>query len=277
MRKALCMTAAAFFLAGCTASGTGGKNEEKPPEEEKAVHEAGEEKPEPAADLESDEKTKQPAILDKTPKYKIDPENWSLKPLSPDVSPKAVLLTIDDAPDQHSVEMAQTLKKMGVKAIFFVNGHFLDTEEEKARLKEIYQLGFPIGNHTMTHSNLKDLTPSEQKREITVLNDLVEQITGERPRFFRAPFGSNTDESRKIAEEEKMVLMNWTYGYDWESDYQTKEALTEIMINTPYLTDGANLLMHDRKWTSEALSAIVTGLKQKGYEMADPDTIETPL
>lgn len=129
----------------------------------------------------------------------------------------------------------------------------------------------------MTHSNLKDLTASEQKSEIAGLNDLVEQITGERPRFFRAPFGSNTDESRKMAEEEKMVLMNWTYGYDWESDYQTKEALTEIMINTPYLTDGANLLMHDRKWTSEALSAIVTGLKQKGYEMADPDEIETPL
>ncbi|MGD6793524.1 polysaccharide deacetylase family protein [Metabacillus indicus] len=277
MRKALCMTAAAFFLAGCTASDTFGNNVEKPPAEKKAVHEAGEEKAEPAADLESEKKAEQPAILDKTPKYKIDPENWSLKPLSPDVSPKAVLLTIDDAPDQYSVEMAQTLKKMGVKAIFFVNGHFLDTEEEKARLKEIYQLGFPIGNHTMTHSNLKDLTPSEQKREIAGLNDLVEQITGERPRFFRAPFGSNTDESRKIAEEEKMVLMNWTYGYDWESEYQSKEALTEIMINTPYLTDGANLLMHDRKWTSEALSAIVTGLKQKGYEMADPDAIETPL
>ncbi|MGX1194141.1 polysaccharide deacetylase family protein [Metabacillus sp. SLBN-84] len=277
MRKALCMTAAAFLLAGCTASGTGGNKEENPPAEKKTVHEAGKEKPEPAADLESDKKAEQPAILDKTPKYKLDPANWSIKPLSPDVSPKAVLLTVDDAPDQYSVGMAQTLKKMGVKAIFFVNGHFLDTEEEKARLKEIYQLGFPIGNHTMTHSNLKDLTPSEQKSEIAGLNDLVEQITGERPRFFRAPFGSNTDESRKIAEEEKMVLMNWTYGYDWESDYQTKEALTEIMINTPYLTDGANLLMHDRKWTSEALSSIVTGLKQKGYEIADPDAIETPL
>ncbi len=41
------------------------------------------------------------------------------------------------------------------------------------------------------------------------------------------------------------------------------------------INHGANLLMHDRKWTNEALEDIVIGLQDKGYEMADPHTIET--
>lgn len=108
------------------------------------------------------------------------------------------------------------------------------------------------------------------------VNDKVEEITGERPKFFRAPFGSNTDESRKIASEEKMLVMNWTYGYDWESQYMTKDAIADIMVNTELLNNGANLLMHDREWTNAGLEKIVKGLRDKGYELLDPILIETP-
>ena len=108
------------------------------------------------------------------------------------------------------------------------------------------------------------------------MNDRLEELIGERPKFFRAPFGMNTDYSKKLVAEEKMLLMNWTYGYDWENDYQSKDALSDIMVNTPLLRNGANLLMHDREWTSAALEDIVKGLQNKGYKIVDPDLIETP-
>ncbi|MBT2695352.1 polysaccharide deacetylase family protein [Bacillus sp. ISL-55] len=187
-----------------------------------------------------------------------------------------VLLTIDDAPDKNALEMAKTLKDLNVKAIFFVNGHFLDTPEEGEVLKQIHQMGFPIGNHTYNHKSLRDLPEEQQRKEIVDLNDRVEELIGERPQFFRAPFGMNTDYSKQVAADEKMLLMNWTYGYDWEKDYQSKEALADIMVNTPLLLNGANLLMHDRKWTSEALGDIVKGLQNKGYKVVDPTQIETP-
>ncbi|AOH54129.1 polysaccharide deacetylase [Peribacillus muralis] len=209
------------------------------------------------------------------PEYRVNKDTWSFQPIG-DADPKVVLLTFDDAPDKYSLEIAKTLHRLKVPAIFFVNGHFLENDENKAMLKEIHELGFPIGNHTYSHVNLKELTEKEQEREIVKLNNLVEGIIGERPRFFRAPFGSNTDHSKKIAEEEKMLVMNWTYGYDWEKEYQDKNALTEIMLNSPYLGNGANLLMHDRKWTSEAIEDIVKGFQKKGYEMLDPESIETP-
>ncbi|NSL50718.1 polysaccharide deacetylase family protein [Calidifontibacillus erzurumensis] len=208
------------------------------------------------------------------PKYRVNPTSFAVEPLN-ESNENVVLLTIDDAPDKHALEMAKILKQLNVQAIFFVNGHFLKTDEQKAVLKEIYDMGFMIGNHTMTHANLKKLPKEKQYEEIVKLNDLVEEITGERPKFFRAPFGANTDFSRQIVLEEKMVLMNWTYGYDFLEPYMTKDAIREIMVNTNLLQDGANLLMHDREWTKDALKDIVIGLKNKGFEIVDPHVIET--
>ncbi|WP_075617418.1 polysaccharide deacetylase family protein [Paenisporosarcina indica] len=207
------------------------------------------------------------------PLYVLNEANWTFKPIA-DAPKKVVLLTIDDAPDKHALEMAKTLKALNTPAIFFVNGHFLDTDEEKAVLKEIHDLGFAIGNHTQTHANLKDLSEEQQRAEIMQTNETVESIIGEKPKFFRAPFGSNTDFSRALVKNEGMLLMNWTYGYDWEKQYQNAEALTNIMVNSEYLTNGANLLMHDREWTAAALKGIVDGLRGKGYEMIDPATIQ---
>lgn len=209
-------------------------------------------------------------------RYEINPANWTVQPITESANEKVVLLTIDDAPEHYALEMAETLDNLDAKAIFFVNGHFLETEKQQDTLRKIYDMGFAIGNHTYTHPNLNELSSEEQRVEITRLNDLVEEIIGERPVFFRAPYGAKTETSNKVAEEEGMIVMNWTYGYDWEQDYLEEEALAEIMVNTNLLRNGANLLMHDREWTAAALSDIVTGLRDKGFEMVDPDQIKTP-
>ena len=135
-------------------------------------------------------------------------------------------------------------------------------------------MGFMIGNHTMTHPNLKKISEAEQREEIVGVNDLVEEVTGERPQFFRAPFGMNTDYSKTLAIEEGMLLMNWSYGYDFEREYMTKEKIADIMVNTELLRNGSNLLMHDRDWTADAMEDIVKGLRDKGYEILDPHLIK---
>jgi peptidoglycan/xylan/chitin deacetylase (PgdA/CDA1 family) len=208
------------------------------------------------------------------PQYVVNPITSAIEPLG-GANSEVVLLTIDDAPDRYALEMATILKELGVKAIFFVNGHFLETKEEQEVLKTIYEMGFPIGNHTMTHKSLRQLTEEEQYEEIVMLSDRIEEITGERPRFFRAPFGTNTDYAIDLVKQEGMIPMNWTYGYDWEADYMDAEALADIMVNTEFLNSGANLLMHDREWTKDALAEIVKGLQAKEYEILDPDLIGT--
>ncbi|WP_078576061.1 polysaccharide deacetylase family protein [Salipaludibacillus agaradhaerens] len=205
------------------------------------------------------------------PLYKLD--NSEVRPID-DAEEQVVLLTIDDAPDNYSVEMAESLKELDAGAIFFVNGHFLESEQGRADLQHLYDLGFEIGNHTMTHQDLTTLSEEEQYEEIVELNDLIEEVIGERPRFFRAPFGKNTSYSTQLVEDENMQWMNWTYGYDFVEEYMEKEALTDVMVNAPELRNGANLLMHDREFTRDALEDIVRGLREKGYDIVAPETIE---
>lgn len=276
--RQLSILALCLLLTACSNSGenqqTGGEQEPEKIEVSKDPNEVVEEPTdEPTEEPVPEEEVAAPEVEEVQPLYEISEANWTLKPIG-DANPKAVLLTIDDAPDKYALAMAQTLKELNAPAIFFVNGHFLDTEEEKAVLKQIHELGFPIGNHTNSHPNLKDISEDEQSEEIVKLNDTVESIIGERPIFFRAPFGSNTDFSRELSKEQGMLLMNWTYGYDWEKEYRDAAALTDIMVNSPYLTDGAILLMHDRQWTAESLAGIVEGLRASGYDLIDPATIK---
>lgn len=206
--------------------------------------------------------------------YKINPNLFTVEPIKEGVNEQVVLITIDDAPDQQGAKMAEILHELEVGAIFFVNGHFLKSENGVEQLKKIHELGFEIGNHTMTHPNLSKLQEEEQRKEIIELNNLIEEIIGERPRFFRAPFGVNTDVSKEEVAEEGMQWMNWSFGYDFDPKYMEAEALADITVNTPLLMKGANILMHDREFTMEALEDIVVGLRNKGYEFVHPKQIK---
>lgn len=262
------LAALSLFLAACG-------SEEAAPEQQPVEEVEPVEQPE---ETEIEEPVEEEVVEEEVvtePAYTLNEANWTLTPTE-DAEEKVVLVTIDDAPDTYSLEMAETLKALEVPAIFFVNGHFIDSDEEKERLKAIHEMGFAIGNHTQTHANLSDISEEQQKEEILQVSTTIEQVIGEKPIFFRAPFGVNTDFSRQLVADEGMLLMNWTYGYDWEKQYQEAGALADIMVNTPYLTEGANLLMHDREWTAAALEDIIQGLKENGYGFVDPETIVVP-
>lgn len=280
------MAAGLALLTACSSGEDNSAATEKTNETEETTSEMKEDSVEDSTEEAAEEETAEEETTEETaeaeeeaeaaqaePLYRVNPANSSVEPIA-GANPQAVLITIDDAPDKQGVAMAETLKELDVPAIFFVNGHFLDTDEEKENLKKIHDMGFAVGNHTYSHANLKSVSEEQQREEIISLSDLVEEIIGERPEFFRAPHGVNTDFSRAVVEEQGMVLMNWTFGYDWEQQYMDAAALADIMVNTEFMRDGANLLMHDRAWTAEALPAIVQGLEDKGYEFIDPATIE---
>lgn len=210
-------------------------------------------------------------------KYRIDPATFHVRAIESS-DEKPVLLTFDDTiqpeSNSHSMKIAETLNAQGLKAIFFVNGMFLKTDFGKEQLKKIYDMGFSIGNHSTNHPNLSEISAQEVRQEIVETNELVKEITGEYPRFFRPPFGVMGPHAKAIVEEFGMINMNWTFGYDWESEYQDAAALTEITLNSPFLSSGANILMHDRRWTGEAIGDIAKGLIDQGYTIVDPAQIE---
>ncbi|MFZ4450301.1 polysaccharide deacetylase family protein [Salibacterium aidingense] len=280
MRRIIAAIGMSLLLSACglNAEETASKAEEAVDTESAEKTEAPEEsdtpqenEEEPGDEQEDTSNKKEVETEDKL--YEVNKNDSSLDALKEGMDEQKVLITIDDAPDAHSVEMAEFLSKQSIPAIFFVNGHFLQSEEGRKDLKKIADMGFEIGNHTMNHVDVSELSRQELEEEIGELNDIIEKITGEPPSFFRAPFGINSDASKAFLEEEEMTWMNWTYGYDWEAEYQNAEDLADIMVHTELLRSGANLLMHDREWTKEALPDIVDGFKEKGYGFIDPDHI----
>ncbi|MGH2087418.1 polysaccharide deacetylase family protein [Aerococcus urinaeequi] len=217
--------------------------------------------------------------------YYIDPETSSVLPANEDANPNVVLATVDDVPRKlpetptSSVEEAQAMADRGIYGIFFVNGMYLqgeDGEEGRQALKEIADMGHVIGNHTLTHYSL-DQVPDEEtlRHEIIGNQDIIEEVIGYRPQFFRPPHGIETPELEGILEEENMVSMTWSYGFDWDENYSDPATLAEIMVNTELLSPGANLLMHDLTWTKEAMPTILDGIQAKGYEFVDARDIAT--
>lgn len=205
-----------------------------------------------------------------TAAYFVDEKN-AIRPVDGESAKetKIALITIDDAPAGASTgKILDILDKYGAKAIWFVNGYYADKHREL--LKEIHERGHLIGNHTWWHKNLKTLTPEETRKEILSLNELIEEVTGVRPVYFRPPFGVNSEAARQVLKEEKMQAMNWTWGsLDWE--LKTAEAIEKNVVD--HIHNGANILFHDKEITAEALDGILKQLKGMGYQFVLPTEV----
>jgi len=218
-----------------------------------------------------DEATDQPRKKEPKIKYYIS-KNYLIKPVNSDDPDKVVLLTFDDAPQgEVTTDILDILDKYEAKAIFFVNGHYV--VKHKALLEEIYNRGHFIGNHTWWHENLKKINMEKTKSEIIDVNDLIEEMLGIRPTYFRPPFGVMSEAAKEVIKAEKMQSMNWSLGsLDWEyTKPEQAQLVVDQVVNNVY--PGANILMHDKIVTSLVLDPILSKLKEKGYAFVLPTEV----
>lgn len=145
-RVLVLFTSISFFLMACNDHDHNPNQTENENQESVETSATVQDESQPEKDLKK-ETSKINFVGNVKAEYRVNKDNWSFKPIG-DANPKVVLLTFDDAPDKYSLEIAKTLKRLEVPAIFFVNGHFLEKDENKAMRKEIHDMGFPIGNHT---------------------------------------------------------------------------------------------------------------------------------
>lgn len=263
-----------LVLAGCQDNIADSETSEQAPAED-TTEQVNEQKNDTETEENEETTNEEAPSEDVTYEYQINPETFSVENIEEngETDEQLVLLTFDDAPYGNTLEIAEALNERDVSAIFFVNSMYMDDEEGIETIQEVHEMGFEIGNHTHTHAKLDDYTEEEQREEILTTNEIIEEAIGEKPRFFRAPHGVMTDYSEQLIADEGMTWMNWSFGYDWQGEYQDPAALTDITLNTPLLGDGSNILMHDREWTAAATPGIVDGLIEDGFTIVDPKLI----
>ncbi len=168
-------------------------------------------------------------------------------------------------------QLIEVLDKHQAKAIFFVNGYRVEQNTEL--LTQLHEAGQIIGNHSWDHINLKELSEEEIKQQIGDVQKKVEELTGNRPEFFRPPFGAANDTVKQYVADENMLFMTWSNGSeDWVKAYQTPEGVTGRVLEQ--LAPGSNILMHELPWTVEALDGLLTKISEEGYSFIDPRAIE---
>ena len=171
---------------------------------------------------------------------------------------KYVALTFDDGPGKYTKELVDLLVKNNVKASFFMVGQ--NIKNYKSSIKYAYDNGMEICNHSQNHKNLKNLSKEDIEYEINSVDDMLEEIIGERARYYRSP-GGNQNENVLNTISKPCILWN-VDTRDWESR-DTQKIISKTLKE---VDDGDIILMHEiYKTTLDAVEPIIIKLKEKGY------------
>ena len=130
----------------------------------------------------------------------------------------------------------------------------------KSSVKYAYDNEMEICNHSQNHKNLKNLSKEDIEYEINSVDDMLEEITGERARYYRSP-GGNQNENVLNTISKPCILWN-VDTRDWESR-DTQKIISKTLKE---VDDGDIILMHEiYKTTLDAVEPIIIKLKEKGY------------
>ena len=184
-----------------------------------------------------------------------------------DQEDKKIAITFDDGPDAvFTPVLLDGLKQRNVKASFFVIGQ--EAEKYPELIQRMKEEGHLIGNHTYHHVELTRVDAQTEQKEIEMTNEVLEQITGERPVFLRPPYGSWREE---ILQDMEMLPVKWNIDpLDWCTK-STGEIVRKVVTQAE---ENGIILLHDCYGPSvEAGLQIIDTLTEAGYRFVTVDEL----
>lgn len=174
---------------------------------------------------------------------------------------KKIALTFDDGPNEAYTErILNILEREGIKAVFFVNGEPAEKHPELIRL--IHEKGHSVGNHSYRHA--KD---ADTRHGIEKTGEILKNILGIAPAFFRPPWGKVTFKSINYCRANKIRIILWSLDSE---DYKINDAreLVSSMAKRG-ISSGDIVLFHDDyAHTAEALPEIIADIRSRGFSFA---------
>ncbi|MER7671429.1 polysaccharide deacetylase family protein [Kitasatospora sp. NPDC096128] len=185
----------------------------------------------------------------------------------------AVNITIDDGPDPvWTPKVLDVLKRYGVKATFCMIGP--QAKAHPDLVKQVVAAGHRLCDHTVDHDTTMDKKPvAYQEREILDAKKMIEQAagTGAEVMYYRAPGGSFTPDSRRIAAANGMRPLGWNID---SKDFDKPGTAAIVDTVKKEIGNGPTILFHDgggdRQQTVEALGQVLGWLKAQGRATGFP-------
>ncbi|MBQ6147039.1 MAG: polysaccharide deacetylase family protein [Clostridia bacterium] len=174
-----------------------------------------------------------------------------------------IALTIDAAWDADKTPfILDTLDKYNIKATFFLCGVWV--KQYPDFVKEIAKRGHEIGNHSLTHPHMSRMDSIAIQKELSDLDDMLEELTGRRSTLFRPPFGEYNDTVIKAAHEAGYEVIQWSRDtVDWKQDRSAQTILDGVLKK---LQSGDIILCHNNGYKIETyLPVLIETAQQKGF------------
>lgn len=178
--------------------------------------------------------------------------NYRLLPIySVEKEDKVVSLTFDCAWGADDIEdIIKTLQENDIKATFFAVGDWIKKYPEA--VKKLHDSGMTIGNHSDSHSHVNKMSFQEVLDDIKKCNDKIEEITCEKVKFYRGPYGEYNNTVISVAESLNMKVIQWDID---TLDYNGKTAAEMCKRIKSKIRNGSIILMHnDTKYTASRIT-----------------------
>ncbi len=167
--------------------------------------------------------------------------NWTRLPAAA-AARREVAVTIDDGPDPAVTPVVLDLLDANrAHASFFCIAR--QARANAALCREIVARGHSVENHSDRHSHgFSLLGPGAMAREIDAAQKSLADITGEAPRFFRAPAGLRNPFLQPVLQKLDLQLVSWTRrGFD-----TVRSDPVAVMARLAHgLAAGDIVLLHD--------------------------------
>ena len=184
---------------------------------------------------------------------------------------KQVWLTIDDGPSAETGALLDLLDQHQAKATFFLIAERAVAYPEQAR--EILRRGHGIGNHSRSHPQawFWALGPRRMATEIDQAQTLLHEITGQRPRWFRAVVGMANPFVSAPLKRHGLARVAWSArGFDGVVG-EVDKVVSRI---AGQLQPGVIVLLHEGTAHGNNLAIIegvLEALDQQGYGTVLPE------
>jgi peptidoglycan-N-acetylglucosamine deacetylase len=178
---------------------------------------------------------------------------------------KHVYITFDDGPHPtYTPQVLDILKTYGAKATFFQIGQ--NVKRYPTLTLRAHQRGHSVQNHTWSHPDLRTVSWSTFKSQVTSTDKSIKAQTGYTPRCLRPPYGATNSQVKSRAKSLTKTIRLWTIDTrDW-SRPGTTTIVNRVLNN---VRSGSVILLHDgggnRSQTVAALPTILKTLKARGY------------
>ena len=161
--------------------------------------------------------------------------------------PDHVALTFDDGPDPASTPaFLDLLAARNSHATFFLLGSMVASAPQLAA--EIAAAGHEIAVHGWDHRYTILRSPRDVLGDLARARDAVAGATGQRPRFFRPPYGVLSSGAVMAARKLELTPVLWSsWGREWAVGATPDSVFAAVMAD---LGGGATILLHDSDCTS---------------------------